>query len=454
MRRVALALAGLAALGCSETLIVYHRTGPRRVEVQKRASPTSLLASAVHGAPGAVEVHVKRSSRVTLRRVLHYNATALVYGHSGNFLNEMGETFLGVMMLSMAGAFWDVGDRLDGPDTSTRKTVRKRRFFLALLDPTTSVFTNNMRTEPVVKEDVFQDPPVVREYEVRLPAAKTAIEYRVLDEGANELARGSATTDLHGEVVVEGLPDRAIAVEVTADRQTVVAPILARVTPAPGDAGGAEGGSRGLVRIPGETVAGDPAPATQPVSPAPIAVAAAAEPTRVVRAGLAGRLANEAVADVAQPLPHVALTMDLASLMLNVPEYRFCADVRLFRWLSLTPMFAYQTFSYMSGFVVETQKSYDFGAQLRLYVVGNFRKGLYVGGEGDYTYVDVDPTPIHLREFKGGPFLGYKYTFDFGMTLNVSFGYRYEHIDYGADDPDPPLVEWDTFGHFDVGWSL
>jgi hypothetical protein len=89
------------------------------------------------------------------------------------------------------------------------------------------------------------------------------------------------------------------------------------------------------------------------------------------------------------------------------------------------------------------------GAHFRYYLLGEFDKGMFVGAELAYIWLDRDDRentvlPPH-EGLWGGPTVGYKHTFSFGMMLSaaVTFGAPLYRPD-GIDEDDVP-------GDIDVG---
>jgi hypothetical protein len=405
---VVLAVCVLAA--CKPTVTVYQRTSPRRVEVAKRASPPTLHVDATRKPSGEVAIHVKHSNLVALSRILHYNASAMIYGHSGNPIAEFGEMVFGVLMVVVLGGVWGMDDHLDGQNTATRKTERHRRILLALFDPTTSVFSSNVTTQPIVKKQVFSDPPIVREYEIRLPAANTQINYRLLDEAGREVERGSKTTDVHGEVLTTAAAN-AIAVEVVAEGKTLVVPILARA-----------------------------------VEPLMVAPAPAAAPTKP--------LLNEGwtiLRKRKRKIPHVFVSVDGAPTLFS--GIGASVEVRIMPKLSASALIS----RVVAGYVITDGSelegtAIEGGGQLRYYPLGDFGRGLHVGLEGTKGTIDIALGSGTRNRTRIGVFGGYKYTTDVGFTTNFALGFRSESDDDAMGGN--LLQSTDLFGHLDVGWSF
>ena len=107
-------------------------------------------------------------------------------------------------------------------------------------------------------------------------------------------------------------------------------------------------------------------------------------------------------------------------------------------------------------------------AQFRYYALGNFDRGLSVGADATFFYVDRDQEnsvrPFHDGLWLG-PEVGYKYTFDFGLVLSASVTgllplYRPDGIDEDelpgetAAHGPPHAGSVLFFPNGSVGWAL
>lgn len=396
------ALAAIATcflfFGCGPrfpAVTVYYRTSPRRVEVIKQVSPSSPFASAMRVGPGAIDVHLKRASRVTLHRVLHYNSTAIVYEPISALYK--GLEILGGLWLVMWGE-WDVGARVDGQNTSERRVVRRRGHLLAHFDPTTSAVLSNIRTESIVKEQIFSNPPVTREYEIRLPASEMVVAFRILDEAKNELARGLATTNPYGELHIQGALENAVAVELSTDGTVIIIPIQASPKP----------------------------PSTAPVEPAAMPHALAS--TALANDGWGRRSEDDF-------LPRVTLTLDIARLLSS--DFTLSGEVRLYRKISVGGLAGRESFRDDLSPGARETKINVIGGYMRTYAIdvdrGPYFEGKYLRGFNDITS-GTDTLGVEFG-------LGLKYTFYGGVTVDLGGGWRY-------------LSDFKILGHINLGWSF
>ena len=408
-------------LGCNHithqpSLTVYQRTSLRRVEVSKQVSPPSLYALAVRVAPEAVDVHLKRLNQVTLRRILHYNSAAIVYDHSHSFINEAGEIGLGLLVLMTSpwihrvvpAALWSASPKTKYmPDI---KLVRHRNYLVALLDPRRSVLANNVRVEPVVRPQIFSDAPIVREYEIRVPASEVDVAFRVLDEAGHALAQGSATSDPYGELQLRGALEHAVAVELSTGGIVIAVPIQSSATP--------------------ETAA--------PVEPA------AMPSTRASAAPTNGRARGSAS-------PRLTLMIDIWRLVSF--HFTVFGEVRLHRKLSVGGLFQREPVIYESpSGIHETQRS-ELGGYLRYYVRGNVGTGIHVGLEYLHGLNDLAPGSGTLVPASYGLTVGYKRTLDCGRTVELALASRRRST---GDSVVPQDRDNDGNAdvHINVGWSF
>jgi hypothetical protein len=103
------------------------------------------------------------------------------------------------------------------------------------------------------------------------------------------------------------------------------------------------------------------------------------------------------------------------------------------------------------------------GGQVRFYLTGGFDGGMHVGAEALFAQLgrsgSIEGVMGLLDGTSGGPFVGYKYVFGFGLTLDVQGGIRYANgrIETGAGDggsgsgSDGKLS---PLANVNVGWSF
>ncbi|MES2765975.1 MAG: hypothetical protein V4642_08910 [Bacteroidota bacterium] len=69
---------------------------------------------------------------------------------------------------------------------------------------------------------------------------------------------------------------------------------------------------------------------------------------------------------------------------------------------------------------------FEAGAQYNYYIAGDFRHGLQLGGEALYTHFSLADGSTTGKEngniISVGPYIGYKYAANFGLTLNAQAG--------------------------------
>jgi hypothetical protein len=97
---------------------------------------------------------------------------------------------------------------------------------------------------------------------------------------------------------------------------------------------------------------------------------------------------------------------------------------------------------------------YEAGGQVRIYVIGDFRHGMQLGGELLYVHLNDDRIAISGQGLAVGPFLGYKIMIDAGFTFDCQLGF--EHISAraqgnGATANDKSII---PLLNLNVGWSF
>ena len=106
----------------------------------------------------------------------------------------------------------------------------------------------------------------------------------------------------------------------------------------------------------------------------------------------------------------------------------------------------------------ETEFQYDIGLHARYYPLGTFTGGGYIGGQFVYLNVlhhaETDDVIAHL--LYPGAFLGGKYVFDVGFTIDGQLGATYTTAmvrDQRSND-SIKTSNWDTLFNLNLGWSF
>ena len=68
---------------------------------------------------------------------------------------------------------------------------------------------------------------------------------------------------------------------------------------------------------------------------------------------------------------------------------------------------------------------WEAGGQVRVYVIGDFRHGMQLGGELLYLHLSDTSISATGQGLALGPFLGYKFMIDAGFTVDVQLGFEY-----------------------------
>ncbi len=112
---------------------------------------------------------------------------------------------------------------------------------------------------------------------------------------------------------------------------------------------------------------------------------------------------------------------------------------------------------------IEGSSAYMAGVQLSYYLLGDFRHGMQLGGELLYAHVGDESVTSDISGWGNGvaigPYIGYKYIFDFGFTLNLQGGLNYNFIKVKVEDNSGQSASGSGSGlgaiaNVNVGWSF
>jgi hypothetical protein len=98
------------------------------------------------------------------------------------------------------------------------------------------------------------------------------------------------------------------------------------------------------------------------------------------------------------------------------------------------------------------------GAQARYYVVGDFRHGMELGAELLYLHLSDDRLSASGEGLAIGPFVGYKFTADFGFTFDGQLGFEYiagrATASNGTTTASNSRSSYIPLLNLNVGWSF
>lgn len=101
---------------------------------------------------------------------------------------------------------------------------------------------------------------------------------------------------------------------------------------------------------------------------------------------------------------------------------------------------------------------YEAGAQVRYYLLGDFRHGMQVGAELAYLHVASEQVLSTAEGVGIGPFLGYKIITDVGFTFDGQLGVQYLAAHATSKSGVAPGSEtdstWIPLLNLNVGWSF
>jgi hypothetical protein len=114
----------------------------------------------------------------------------------------------------------------------------------------------------------------------------------------------------------------------------------------------------------------------------------------------------------------------------------------------------------MPGEVDNKFKVFEIGTSLRYYGLGNFQKGLQFGAAAEYVRLTGENIGGNMVNGVGSGlllagFIGYKYTFGFGLTLEGQLGPQFAAIRGETDDGavQESSKRFTTYVNLNAGWT-
>ena len=221
MMRCMLVVAALLA-GCKQTS-VYIKGPPRQVRIEKQASDPTILADARRDGAGGVVLRVLELREIKLTRHTRHVALEMRIEHPGHPLWELLELPLGAILIFAAPAtlFWTLEDFAGAKPDIKREP---QRIALGLVNPFKTLYAGKPRVY-VAEHVTFDDPPRIRQYNVRLPVGEVKLRYRVLDATRTAITSGELATDQFGKARIADVPAHAVGIELQGNRIDVIAPV-------------------------------------------------------------------------------------------------------------------------------------------------------------------------------------------------------------------------------------
>lgn len=187
--------------------------------------------------------------------------------------------------------------------------------------------------------------------------------------------------------------------------------------------------------------------------PAPVEAPASADPAPPAPAGNAPVLFPMAV-----PQPQ-KLSITMSPLHLFLPVLELAAEHRLSRNLGVAAMLG-------AGKVTDPETDntfnlFEVGGSLRYYALGTFKKGMQLGGAAEYVRLKGENLNDTMISGVGNGlllaiFIGYKYTFGSGLTLEAQLGPSVlvlrAKADMGAGESASNATG--TYLNLNAGWSF
>jgi hypothetical protein len=97
---------------------------------------------------------------------------------------------------------------------------------------------------------------------------------------------------------------------------------------------------------------------------------------------------------------------------------------------------------------------YETGGQIRIYVIGDFRHGMQLGGELLYLHLSDPNLSATGAGVAVGPFLGYKVMTDAGFTFDTQFGFEHVSVQANAQGDTAMDKTIIVLLNINIGWSF
>jgi hypothetical protein len=157
-----------------------------------------------------------------------------------------------------------------------------------------------------------------------------------------------------------------------------------------------------------------------------------------------------------KPLPTFSLTFSPLHLLLPVVE--LTGELRVHDKVGVALVVGAGKISDTVSNVKLTASVVEVGAQLRGYVVGDFRHGMQLGAEVLYLHLSTTDVSARGAGVAVGPFLGYKYVAPIGFTVDVQLGVEYVAARATATDGSQSASNSNStvipLLNANVGWSF
>jgi hypothetical protein len=97
---------------------------------------------------------------------------------------------------------------------------------------------------------------------------------------------------------------------------------------------------------------------------------------------------------------------------------------------------------------------YELGAQVRFYVLGDFRQGLQLGAELLYLHLNAPDIVATGEGLAIGPFIGYKIIVDAGFTFEAQLGFEHVSAQAQSGGSSESQKDYIPLLNLNIGWSF
>jgi hypothetical protein len=159
-----------------------------------------------------------------------------------------------------------------------------------------------------------------------------------------------------------------------------------------------------------------------------------------------------AVPEVTHPRRVFSLTISPIHLFLPIVE--LTGEARVHDKVGVAVLGGAGRYSDTQNGIKLSATAFEAGAQVRYYLLGDFRHGMQLGAEFLYLHLSDSQLAVSGEGFAFGPFLGYKFVADVGFTFDTQLGFEYVGARAATATTMASGGEFIPLLNLNVGWSF
>jgi hypothetical protein len=152
------------------------------------------------------------------------------------------------------------------------------------------------------------------------------------------------------------------------------------------------------------------------------------------------------------PHPRRVLSLTISPIHLLLPVVELTAEARVHDKVGLALVGGAGKVTDRASNI--SADAYEAGAQIRVYVLGDFRHGMQLGAEALYLHVSLRDVVASGEGLAIGPFIGYKVMVDAGFTFDTQVGFERVALRATANGSSDSESEYIPLINLNIGWSF